>query len=73
MLEFLRKVDEKKVMTSFVNLSRGSQTVFQKTSKIYPPVDPKEVNTDVIDPELVESIAFKSIEEDLVALAHATM
>lgn len=47
--------------------------MFQKTSKIYPPVDPKEVNTDVIDPELVESIAFKSIEEDLVALAHATM
>jgi CRP-like cAMP-binding protein len=24
LLEFLRKVDEKKVMTSFINLSRGS-------------------------------------------------
>lgn len=47
--------------------------MYQKTSKIYPSVDPKEVNTDLIDPEIVESIAFKSIEEDLVALAHNTM
>ena len=56
-------------MTTFINLVRGSDTVYKRTSKIYPLTDPKEIKLDNINPEVLESMAFKHVEEDLIALA----